>query len=169
MRTTIALLLTLALAAPAFAAPARTSVVEGQQVMYVGGTVTSLKEGTMGRLNLTLEKGLVFEADGARYEIPYAQITSHRYTEQLARRLGVVATIAVVLLKRRQRRHFVEINFRSDDGTPQVAIFEISKDAVQTVTAVLNARAPRQRSAGLDCARYPQARPCQAQSAALRH
>jgi hypothetical protein len=137
MRIAIAVVVTLTLAAPAFPA-----IVEGSQVMYVGGTVTGLKEGAMGRLDLTLEKGLVFEASGARCEIPYAQISSHNYTRKLARRLGAVATVAVVLIKRRQRRHFVEINYRSDDGTPQVAIFEISKDAVQTVTAVLNARAP---------------------------
>jgi hypothetical protein len=165
MRTALALLVALTLAAPAFA----TSVVEGQQVMYVGGTVAGLKEGTMGRLDLSMEKGLVFEAAGARYEIPYAQMTSHNYTRKLARRMGVVATVVVVLVKRRQRRHFIEVNYRSDDGTPQVAVFEISKDAVQTVTAVLNARAPQQRAAGLDCARYPQARPCQAQSASLVH
>lgn len=169
MRTAIVVVVALALAAPAFSEPGRTAAVEGQQVMYVGGTVTGLKEGAMGRLDLTAEKGLVFESSGARYEIQYTQITSHKYTEQLARRLGVVATVAVVLVKRRQRRHFIEINFRSDDGIPQVANFEISKDAVQAVTAVLDARAPQQRSAGVDCTRYPQARPCQAQSAALAH
>lgn len=166
MRTAMALLAALTLAAPAFPSP---SYVEGQQVMYVGGTIAGLKEGSIGRFDLTQVKGVVFEAAGARHEIRYAQITSHRYNEQLARRLGVVATIAVVLLKHRQRRHFIEINFRSEDGTPQVAVFEISKEAVQTVTAVLNARVPPSRAANVDCARYPQARPCQAQSAALVH
>lgn len=165
MRTVLAVLVALTLAAPAFPS---SGYVEGQQVIYVGGTVAGLKEGAMGRLDLTLEKGLVFESSGARYEIPYAQITSHKYEEKLARRLGVVATVAVVLLKRRQRRHFIEVNYRSDDGAPQVAIFEISKDAVQTVTAVLEARAPRSRAARVDCARYPLARPCQtAQTAAV--
>ncbi len=167
MRTALALLVALAMAAPALAFP--SAVVEGQQVMYVGGTVAGLKEGAMGRLDLTAEKGLVFESSGARHEIPYAQISSHNYTRKLARRMGAIATVAVVLVKRRQRRHFIEVNYRSDDGTPHVAIFEVSKDAVQTVTAVLNARAPHRRSAALDCTRYPQARPCQAQSAALVH
>jgi len=143
MRTAIALVVVLALAAPAFS----SAVVEGQQVMYVGGTVSGLKEGAMGRLDLTQEKGLVFEASGARHEIPYAQITSHKYSEELARRMGVIGTVAVVLVKRRQRRHFVEINYRGDDGTPHVAVFEISKDAVQTVTAVLDARATKRTHA----------------------
>lgn len=169
MRTAIVIVVALALAAPAFSEPGRAAAVEGQQVMYVGGTIGDLQEGALGRFDLSREKGLVFEAAGMRTEIPYAQITSHTYTEKLARRLGVVATIAVVLVKRRQRRHFIEINFRSDDGTPQVAVFEISKDAVQTVTAVLNARAPRQRSAGVDCTSYPQAQPCPSQSAAVVH
>lgn len=137
MRTIFAMLIVLTLAAPAFPA-----VVEGSQVMYVGGTIAGLKEGAIGRLDLTQEKGLVFEASGARCEIPYAQISSHSYTRKLARRMGAIATVAVVLVKRRQRRHFIEVNFRSEDGTAQVAIFEISKDAVQTVTAVLEARAP---------------------------
>lgn len=169
MRTAIVVLVALALAAPAFSEPGRAAAVEGQQVMYVGGTIGDLQEGALGRFDLSGEKGLVFEAAGKRTEIPYAQITSHTYTEKLARRMGVVATVAVVLVKHRQRRHFIEINFRSEDGTPQVAVFEISKDAVQTVTAVLNARVPPSRSASGDCARYPQARPCQSQSAALAH
>lgn len=142
MRTAIVVLLALTLAAPAFSEPGRAAAVEGQQVLYVGGTLGDLKEGAVGRFDLTREKSLVFDAAGMRCEIPYAQITSHKYTEKLARRLGVVATVAVVLVKHRQRRHFIEIDFRSDDGTPQVAVFEISKDAVQTVTAVLDARAP---------------------------
>ncbi len=135
MRTTIAMLVALTLAAPAF-----PSIVEGNQVMYVGGTITGLQVGARGRLDLTQNKSLVFEAAGARCEIPYAQISSHNYTKKLAHRMGVIATVAVVLVKRRQRRHFITVNFSGEDGTSQVAIFEVSKDAVQTITAVLDAR-----------------------------
>lgn len=140
MRSTVALLLALTLAAPAF-----PSIVEGNQVMYVGGTIAGLQAGAMGRLDLTQNKSLVFEAAGTRCEIPYAQISSHAYARKLARRMGAIATVAVVLIKRRQRRHFIEIDFQDEAGTAQVAIFEIAKDAVQTVSAVLDARAPNRR------------------------
>lgn len=140
MRSIVALLLALTMAAPAF-----PSFVYGSEVMYVGGTIAGLKAGAVGRLDMTQDRNLVFQAGEARCEIPYAQIDSHSYTRKLARRMGPIATIVVVLIKRRQRRHFVEVDFHDQAGTAQVAIFEISKDAVQTVTAVLDARAPNRR------------------------
>jgi len=160
MRKAISLFILLVLASPAYA-NARP-IVEGNQVLYVGGTVPSLKEGTMGRFDTTQEDAIVFQSGEARIAIPYGDIQKFEYQEKRARRLGVVATIAVVLVKHRQRRHFIEINYRGKDGTPQVAIFEVSKDNAQTVDAVLRARVPNPRTGrSMDCARYPAALPCQ--------
>jgi len=161
MRKAISLFVLLALASPAHA-NARP-IVEGSQVLYVGGTVSSLKEGTMGRLDTTQEDAIVFQSSEPKVAIPYGDIQKFEYQEKLARRMGVVATIAVVLVKHRQRRHFIEIDYRGKDGTPQVAIFEVSKDNAQTVDAVLRARVPNPRTGrSMDCARYPAALPCQA-------
>jgi hypothetical protein len=65
----------------------------------------------------------------------------YQYTQRLARKLGVAPTIAVGIIKRRQRRHMVEVYFRDESGVNQVAVFEVSKDRAAPVIAVLNARA----------------------------
>ena len=51
-----------------------------------------------------------------------------QYTQPLARRLGVAATIAVGIVKHRQRRHVVEVYFRDTAGANQVGVFEVSKE-----------------------------------------
>ncbi len=142
MKKSVALGLVILLAIPAGAA-----IVEGQQVMYAGGSIADLKEGAMGRLDVTDEKALIFDSAGGRLAIPYHDIRSFTYSKKLARRTGVLATAVVVLIKRRQRRHFIEVSFTGPEGTPQVAIFEVSKDAVQSVVAVLRTRAIERRAA----------------------
>ena len=137
MRAMLVALLTLSLAGPALAAP-----VEGSDVMYMGGSVANVKEGTVGRLDLTAVQELVFEHGDGRVAIPYASIQRFQYSQRLARRLGVAATVAVVLVKHRQRRHVVELYFQDTNGVSQVAMFELSKDRAAPVVAVLNARVP---------------------------
>jgi hypothetical protein len=137
MRAVLVALLTLSLAAPVLASP-----VEGSDVMYMGGSVSNVKEGTVGRLDLTAAQELVFEHGDNRVAIPYASIQRFQYSQRLARRLGVAATIAVVLVKHRQRRHVIELYFLDANGVNQVAMFELSKDRAAPVVAVLNARVP---------------------------
>lgn len=138
MKKVLALLLVIALATPASA-----GFVEGEQVMYVGGTIPNLKGGCIGRLDATSAKELVFECAGERFDIPYAGIQRYEYSRKLARRIGAIPTVVVFLaLKRRQRRHFVEIAFKDDEGTAQSMVLEVSKNMPQTVLAVLRARAP---------------------------
>ena len=137
MRAILVALLTLSLAAPALASP-----VEGSDVMYMGGSVSNVKEGTVGLLDLTAAQELVFEHGDHRVAIPYASIQRFQYSQRLARRLGVAATIAVVLVKHRQRRHVIELYFLDANGVNQVAMFELSKDRAAPVVAVLNARVP---------------------------
>lgn len=138
MKKVLALLLVIALATPAAA-----GFVEGEQVQYIGGTIPNLQGGCIGRLDTTPAKELIFECAGSRFDIPYAGIQRYEYSRKLARRIGAIPTVVVFLaLKRRQRRHFVEIAFKDGEGTPQSAVLEVSKHMPQTVLAVLRARAP---------------------------
>src|SRR5262245_13633529 len=125
------------------AAPVLASGVEGADVKYVGGTIANMREGAVGRLDTTASTALVFEQGGSRLEIPYASMQRYQYTQPLARRMGVAATIAVGIVKRRQRRHIVEVYFRDTGGMNQVAVFEVSKQRAASVVAVLNARVNR--------------------------
>ena len=135
MRAMLVVLLTLSLTVPALAA-----AIEGSDVMYIGGSVAGVKEGTVGRLDVTANNALLFNHGDSRVEIPYASIQRFQYTQKLARRLGVAATVAVVLVKHRQRRHVVELYFQDGTGVNQVAMFELSKERAAPVVAVLNAR-----------------------------
>jgi hypothetical protein len=138
MKRLLFLVLALAASVPAQAAP-----VEGTQVMYVGGSVAGLPAGTMGTLDTQRADVLVFQHAGGRLEIPYNSIQSFQYSQRLARRMGVLPTIAVGLVKRRQRRHFVEVAFRGAEGSAQAVVLEVSKEMAQPVTAVLVARSPK--------------------------
>ena len=84
MKRLLTALLILSLAVPAFA-----SGVEGADVKNVSGTIASMMEGVVGRLDTAAGNALVFEHGGSRVEIAYASIQRFHYTQPLARRLGV--------------------------------------------------------------------------------
>ena len=123
--------------------PLPTSAVEGDQVMYVGGPVGALNKGALGKLDTTSPTALSFESSGGKLVIPFEEIDSYEYSQQVARHLGVLPAIAVGLVKRRQRRHFFRLTYHDESKTQQVAIFEVSKEAPRTLLAVLQGRAPQ--------------------------
>lgn len=136
MKKFAALFLLLAVSVPAGA-------VDDGQVLYIGGTVPNLKDGEIGRLNTTSETTLSFDYSGGTFLIPYANIASFEYHEEVARHLGVLPAIAVGLVKARQRKHFFRITYRDSGAANQVALFEVSKQMSPALAAVLHARAPQ--------------------------
>jgi hypothetical protein len=136
MKKVIAAILMFAVTVPAFG---EVFVDEGQAA-YIGGTLVNIKNETMGKLDTTQEKALSFNYDGGRVTIPYDRIESWKYDEVLARHLGVILTVAVVMLKHRQRKHIFQIQFKDDAGVTQSAVFEVAKEQPRVVVAVLQAR-----------------------------
>lgn len=136
MKRVLAVLLVFAMVAPAFA-------VEDGEVVYSGGTATTLKEGAIGKLDTTSQSALTFESGASKLRIPYERIQSYEYSRQLARHYGALLTIAIVMFKYRQRRHFVRITYLDDTSTAQVAVFEVPKTMPRTLMAVLQTRAPQ--------------------------
>lgn len=112
-------------------------------VAYTGGTVSNLTVGTTGHFVTTQETSLGFEHSRGMVTIPYDRIQTYEYSSELARHLGVLPTIAVGLVKRRQRKHFIRIAYRDEDGTSQAAVFEVPKQMPQTLLAVLRIKAPQ--------------------------
>jgi hypothetical protein len=135
-RSVAALCLLLTLALPALA-------VEDEEVRYVGGTVGTLKEGVLGKLDTKSQTELTFEFSGNRLVIPFARIDSYEHSQRAAHHLGVLPAIAVGLVKMRQQKHFLRIAYRDESGTPQVAIFEVSKKMPRILLAILQERAPQ--------------------------
>lgn len=119
------------------------NAVEDGQVMYVGGTIPGMNEGAIGRLDTVTGTSLTFVHPGGTLAIPYAQIDSYDYSRKLARRLGVLPTVAVGLLRRRQRNHYFTITYRDNTETAQVVVLEVPKHMPNTLLAVLKARAPK--------------------------
>jgi len=122
--------------------PLATIAVENTQVMYAGGTVVTLKEGTIGRLDTTSPAALTFECPGSQLVIPFAKIDSYEYSQQVARHLGVLPAIATGLVRHRQKRHFLRIAYQGENNAQQVAIFEVPKQLPRTLLAILQVRAP---------------------------
>lgn len=131
-----ALCLLLILALPAVAE-------EGDDVRYIGGTVTTLKDGMLGKLDAKSQTELTFDSSGTRLAVPFARIDSYEHTRQVAHHLGVLPAIAVSLVKKRERRHFLQIAYHDEDDAPHVAIFEVPKKMPRILLAILQQRAPQ--------------------------
>ncbi len=119
--------------------------VENGQVMYEGGTVGSMKRGAMGRLDTASQTLLTFEYPGGNLVIPYAKIDSYEISEEVARHLGALPALAVILVRKRQRRHFLRVGYRDERDVSQVAVFEVPKQTPRTLAAVMQTRAPQAR------------------------
>jgi hypothetical protein len=113
------------------------------QVQYAGGTDKILQKGASGRLDTSSQSSLVFESAGNKIEIPYTQIDSYAFSEEVAHHLGVLPVIAVALVKKRERKHFLSIVYHNEGNETQVVIFEVPKQAPRVLLAILQARAPQ--------------------------
>lgn len=116
--------------------------VENGQVMYLGGTVGTIREGTIGRMDMSSGR-LAFLAGRERLEIPFDKIESYVYSQEVARHLGVLPAIGAGLIRRRQRKHFFRISFLDSNGVMEVVVFEVPKGMPRSLLAVLQTRAPR--------------------------
>ena len=135
-KTLAALCLLLTFSHPALA-------VDDGDVLYVGGTVPSLKAGSLGKFDTRSQAELIFVSSSATLVIPFASLDSYEYSQRVAHHLGVLPAIAVGLVKKRQRKHFLRIAYHDESKTPEVAIFEVPKNMPLTLLAILQERAPQ--------------------------
>ena len=113
--------------------------ISGQNVKYVGGTLQNLNPGVVGTFDVS-ETALIFRHAGNTVTIPYSSIESSNYSQELARHMGFLPTVAVCLLKVRQHRHFFRISYHDEHSVEQVAIFEVPKHMPRTLSAVFDIR-----------------------------
>ena len=81
------------------------------QAEYLGGTVPSIKTGAIGQFDLSSASQLSFQSPAGSFSIPYAAITSYEFSQEVTHHLGVAPAIAVGLIKKRQRQHFLRISY----------------------------------------------------------
>jgi len=130
-----ALSLSVVLVSPAFA-------VEAGQVAYMGGSLR-LAQGTVGSFDTTTGSDLIFKFAGNEVAIAYTKISAYDYKTEVAYHLGVLPAIAVSLVKRRERKHFLTIRYVDPANVAQAVVFEIAKNDPPGLLAILRARAPQ--------------------------
>ena len=116
------------------------AAVRGKEVMYVGGTIKSVPEATVGELDTQSEQALNFNSPKGSFSIPYAQITSLEYGQKAGRRVGVAIVITVWALFSKKRKHFLTIGFKDGEGRPQGVVLELPKGTAKTVITILEVR-----------------------------
>lgn len=120
--------------------------VRGDKAMYVGGTIKTVPEKTMGRFDVSDEKVAFFRSlqGDPLIEIPYDKITSIEYGQKAGRRVGVALTVTIWALFSKKRKHFVTIGFTDPEGKQQGVVLELAKGTVRKTLTVLEARSGKQ-------------------------
>src|SRR3954462_3047245 len=132
-RLWLSLALILALCAPALAG------IGSHDAMFVGGTVTSIKEHAEGKPVLG-EAAFSFDYEKQHFLIPYKQINSLDYGQKAGRRLGLAIVINPLFIFSHKRKHFLTIGFLDDAGKQQAAVFELGKGVIQSTLDGLEAK-----------------------------
>jgi hypothetical protein len=110
---------------------------------YVGGTVSTIKEGTEGDPSSKDEKVYTFTYSGGKLTIPYDRVDSLEYGQKAGRRVGVAIMVSPIALFSKKRKHFLTISWKDDADKQQAAVFEIGKEIIRTELASLEARTGR--------------------------
>jgi hypothetical protein len=113
--------------------------VDSQKTMYVGGTVSSIKEQTEGVTSTSDEKIFLFDYGKDKLQIPYDRIESLEYGQKAGRRGGIVSRWVVA----KKRKHFLTIGYKDENGQQQAAVLELGKDIVRITLAAMEARSGR--------------------------
>lgn len=113
--------------------------VDSQKTMYVGGTVSSIKEQTEGVSSTSDEKVFLFDYGKGNLQIPYDRIESLEYGQKVGRRGGIASRWIIS----KKRKHYLTIGYKNENGQQQSAVLELGKDIVRVTLAALEARSGR--------------------------
>ena len=134
----------LALAPALFVATSAFAAVRGDEVMYVGGTLTHIPDRTEGRLDLSSTTEAVFGSRKGSFTLAYAKITSLEYGQKAGRRVGVANVVNPLFLFSKKRKHFLTVGYTDAEGQTQGAVLEIGKKRVRAVLDLLETRSGKQ-------------------------
>jgi hypothetical protein len=134
-RTIAALVLLLFVVEAAFAG------LGSDKAMYVGGTVSSIKDRTEGKLKTDDAKTMVFDyGKEGNLSVPYEQINSLEYGQKAGRRLGLAIVVNPLFLFSKKRKHFLTVGYLDADKKQQAAVFELGKGAIEPTLKALEAK-----------------------------
>jgi len=110
---------------------------------YVGGTITTIKDQTEGKVSTKDEKAFTFDYKGGQLAIPYDKVNSLEYGQKAGRRLGLAIAVSPIALLSKKRKHFLTINYIDQNDKEQAVVFELGKDVVRVTLSSLEARTGR--------------------------
>lgn len=111
----------------------------GHDAMYVGGTLSAVKENTEGKI-ATDDKTLVFQYKRGKLTIPYDQVNSLEYGQKAGRRLGLAVAISPLFLLSKKRKHYLTIGFLDENKKQQAAVLELGKELITPTISALEAK-----------------------------
>jgi hypothetical protein len=115
--------------------------LDGKKAQYMGGTISTVKEGAEGTLDTANDTVLRFTANkNPTIEIPYASISELEYGQKAGRRVGVAIMISPLALFSKKRKHFLTVSYKDVAGKDQAAVFELGKDIVRTTLKIVETR-----------------------------
>ena len=121
-------------------AVATPATVRNNEILYIGGTASSLPNGTKGRFALLDKDVARFISVQGSFEIPYKQVTRLGYGEKVSRRIVEALTISPWFVLSKRHQHILSIEFSSSTRQNLIAIFEAGKDNVAAVVAIFENR-----------------------------
>ena len=77
------------------------------------------------------------KANQTQISIPNSALTTYKHKEENRFRFGVLAPIAVSLLKACSKRHLISIGWKDESGAAQTATFETTRDRARGLVKVL--------------------------------
>ena len=124
-----------------FVAEAAFAGLGSDKAMYVGGTVSSIKDRTEGKLSTDDAKAMVFDyGKEGKLSVPYEQINSLEYGQKAGRRLGLAIAVNPLFLFSKKRRHFLTVGYLDENKKQQAAVFELGKSVIEPTLKALEAK-----------------------------
>ena len=135
-----------------FAGQPLVGAVRGEKAIYVGGTLTLVPEGTVGRFDLTSDTSASFRSGKGQvlFEIPFRRVNSLEYGQKAGQSVaGAVAATCcgseksvsgTIGLAGGSRRHFLSIGFTDWQNKKQGVVLELAPGTVRTTLVGLEVK-----------------------------
>lgn len=104
--------------------------------MYMGGTVSNVKEKAEGKTSLA-DDSFIFDSKEGKIQIPYSQIDSLEYGQKAGRRVGLGVAVNPFFLFSHKRRHYLTVGWTDADKKQQAAVFELGKSIIRPTLRAL--------------------------------
>jgi hypothetical protein len=109
----------------------------------VGGTVSEVRAGDVGALDVSDERYLAFFGRKRQYRVPYDRVRLLEYGQTVNRRLVMGAVISPMFLLAKSRKHFLSISFLDEEGRGQALVFRVDKQDIRALLLSLEVRTGR--------------------------